>query len=270
MKFSVLLSIYHKEAPDFFNRAMRSIWDEQSVKPNEIVLVQDGPLTQDLYDAINTWKEKLGGVLKCVPLQENVGLGDALNIGIKNCSFDLIARMDTDDISMPDRFQKQLEVFEKMDIDVCSSWVSEFSTNELAVDSVRKVPELHSDIVVFAKSRCPLNHPAVMYRKSIIEQAGSYKKMMWFEDYYLWARCIMIDAKLYNIQEPLVHMRAGLGQLERRSGLEYAIAELIFLWELRNMGYLSNILFLRGAILRFVSRILPKVLVRKIYNILRD
>lgn len=109
MKFSILMSIYHKEKPEYFNRAIQSIWDEQSVKPDEIVLIQDGRLSDELYKAISKWKIKLGGVLKIIPLEHNVGLGDALNKGIKYCSYELIARMD---IALPDRFKKQLKVFD--------------------------------------------------------------------------------------------------------------------------------------------------------------
>ena len=129
-KFSVLMSIYHKEKSEYFNRAMLSIWDEQTVKPDEIVLVQDGKLTDDLYIVISEWKNKLGDILKVIPLEQNVGLGGALNEGIKHCSYELIARMDTDDIALPDRFEKQLKVFENSDIDICSGWISEFDSDE--------------------------------------------------------------------------------------------------------------------------------------------
>ena len=209
MNFSVLMSIYKKEEPKYFNRAMQSIWDEQTVKPDEIVLVQDGPLTDGLHKAIDEWKAKIGEVFKTVPLEKNVGLGDALNAGIKHCSYELIARMDTDDISIPNRFEKQLKAFENNYIDICSSWVSEFDSDENEIISYRKLPEKHNEIIVYSKMRSPINHPAVMYKKSIVEKAGGYKHMLWMEDYYLWARMLLSGAKFYNIQEPLVNMRAG-------------------------------------------------------------
>ena len=165
MKFSVLMSIYKKEEPKYFNRAMQSIWDEQTVKPDEIVLVQDGTLTDGLHKAIDEKKEKIGEVFKTVPLEKNVGLGDALNAGIKHCSYELIARMDTDDISIPNRFEKQLKAFENNDIDICSSWVSEFDSDENEIILYRKLPEKHNEIIVYSKMRSPINHPAVMYKK---------------------------------------------------------------------------------------------------------
>ncbi|WP_286336367.1 glycosyltransferase [Hydrogenimonas cancrithermarum] len=269
LNLSVLLSIYHKEKPEYFDRAMQSIWDEQSIKPNQIVLVKDGPLTQELEDAISYWKEKLKGVLDIITLEENVGLGDALNIGLQQCKYDLVARMDTDDISTSDRFKEQLAVFEKKDIDICSSWVAEFDKDESTTVSFRKVPESDEEIRHFAKKRNPLNHPAVMYRKSKVVEAGGYQKMMWFEDYYLWSKMILHGAKFYNIQEPLVHMRAGYGQLERRSGMKYALSEIEFQKKLLNMGFIDKGEFIRNVSLRFISRILPKRLVKIIYTKLR-
>ena len=270
MKFSVLMSIYHKEKPKYFDRCMQSIWDEQSVKPNEIVLIQDGKLTDELYKAIEKWQEKLGTGFKTIPLEKNVGLGDALNIGLQNCSYELVARMDTDDIAMLDRFEKQLKVFEDSDIDICSSWVSEFDSDENEIVSYRKLPKDHDEIASFARKRCPINHPAVMYKKSEVQKAGGYKKMMWFEDYYLWARMILNGAKFYNIQEPLVNMRAGYGQLERRSGFKYAIEEYRFLKKLKEIGFLNSFEFYKSLLVRFIVRVLPKKVVKIVYKKLRE
>jgi glycosyltransferase involved in cell wall biosynthesis len=269
MNFSVLMSIYQQENPEYLNRAMKSIWDEQIIKPNEIVLVQDGPLTDELYIVINRWKDTLGVILKTIPLEENLGLGDALNIGLNNCSHELIARMDTDDIALSSRFKKQLKVFEDSDIDICSSWVSEFDNDEREIVSLRKIPENHDDIISYSKIRNPINHPAVMYRKFKVLNAGGYKRMMWFEDYYLWSRMILCGAKFYNIQKPLVNMRAGYAQLERRRGLKYAIEEFKFFKRLHSLNFLSNSRFLKNVIIRFSARVLPKNLLKSIYKKIR-
>lgn len=270
MKFSVLMSIYNKEKEEYFNKAMVSIWDKQSLKPNEIILVQDGPLTDQLYKSINNWSEKIGSIFKIVVLKNNVGLGDALNIGLKECSYDIIARMDTDDICSQDRFKKQLYIFNTINIDICSSWVSEFDNNEDKIVSYRKVPECNSEIRSFSKMRSPINHPAVMYKKSAVIDAGGYKRMMWFEDYYLWARMILQGSRFYNIQEPLVNMRAGYGQLERRSGLKYAISEFIFQKKLYSIGFLNFIEFIKNSSIRFIARIIPRKLVKLMYKKIRD
>jgi len=270
MKFSVLMSIYHKEKAEYFNRAMLSIWDEQTIKPDEIVLVQDGKLTGELYRSIEQWQEKLGDIFKTIPLEENLGLGDALNIGLKECSYELVARMDTDDICSSNRFEKQLKVFRDNDIDICSSWVSEFDSDENKILSYRKLPKSHTDIVKFSKKRCPINHPAVMYKKSIIQDAGGYKKMIWFEDYYLWSRLIMYGAIFHNIQEVLVNMRAGYGQLKRRSGFTYAISEINLQKQFFKIAFTNIFETTRNICIRFIVRILPKYLVKYIYIILRD
>jgi glycosyltransferase involved in cell wall biosynthesis len=270
MKFSVLISIYHKEKAEYFNRAMLSIWDEQTIKPNEIILVQDGKLTDELYNIIKIWKDKLGDIFKTILLKENVGLGDALNIGLDKCNYELVARMDTDDISMPERFEKQLQIFKDSNIDICSSWVSEFDNDENQIISYRKLPEIHKDIVSYMKKRNAINHPAVMYKKSAVLKAGGYKHMMWFEDYYLWCRMVLSNAEFYNIQEPLVNMRAGYGQLERRSGIKYAISEITFQKELLNIGFINNVEFIKNTTLRFIARIVPKSIVKQIYKKLRD
>ncbi len=266
MKFTVLMSTYYKEKAEYFNRAMQSIWDEQTIKPNEIVLVQDGKLTDELYEEIEKWKNKLGNIFKTIQLKENLGTGDAKNIGIKNCTNELVAVMDTDDIALPDRFAKQLKIFNENNIDICSSWVSEFDSNEKQIISYRKLSEFHDDIATFAKIRMPINHPATMYKKSKVEKAGGYKKMLWFEDYYLVVRMILDGAKFYNIQESLVNMRAGDGQLERRSGLNYAIKEFKFQKKLLKLNFLNKREFTRNVIIKSIIRVLPRRIVKQIYR----
>ena len=160
--------------------------------------------------------------------------------------------------------------YENSDVDICSSWVSEFQDDEKIISSYRKLPELNEDISKYGKVRCPINHPAVMYKKLIVTKAGGYKKMMWFEDYYLWARMIVIGAKFYNIQEALVNMRAGYGQLERRSGLKYAISEYNLQKEFLKLKFINIFEFLRNVSIRFFTRVIPKKFVKLIYKLLRS
>jgi len=206
MKFSVLMSIYHKEKPEYFNRAMQSIWNEQTVKPSEIVLVQDGKLTEELYRLVDEWKNKLGDILKIIPLEQNVGLGNALNIGLKECRCDLVARMDTDDICMPDRFEKQISFFQNNDVDIIGSYCIEIDENNNK-GNVRKMPLTHKDIYdnLFT---CPLIHPIVMFKKSIIEKVGGYDKTLTRrQDYDLWFKCAKAGTIFANIDEPLILYR---------------------------------------------------------------
>ena len=269
MTFSVLMSIYHKEEATYFERSLISIWDEQLKKPDEIVLVEDGPLTTELYSVIKKWQKILGKTLKIVKLEKNVGLGNALNAGLTECSHELIARMDTDDIATPDRFKKQLKIFEDKDIDICSSWVSEFDEDENTITGYRIVPKTHQAIIRLAKIRSPLNHPAVMYKKSAILNAGGYEQITWFEDYFLWIKMIMNGATFYNIQEPLVKMHAGHSQILRRAGIAYAKSEYEFQKRIFKLGFLNRYEFIRNTFIRFVTRIVPKRLTRQIYKLLR-
>lgn len=270
MKFSVLMSIYFKEKPDFFNKSMLSIWDKQTIKPSEIILVEDGALSTELNKIIKFWTVKLEGKLKIIHLKYNVGLGKALNVGLTHCTNELVARMDTDDISCATRFEKQLKIFETKSIDICGSWITEFDNNENDIVSYRRVPEMHDEITSYSKKRNPLNHPSVMYKKSEIEKIDSYQTLHGFEDYYLWNRAIQAGLKIYNIQEPLVNMRAGYGQLQRRGGLYYARNEIIFQNRLYKMGYINFFEYIRNLSMRVSIRLFPKYFLKKIYQSLRD
>lgn len=269
MKFSVLMSVYHAELPQHFRSAMRSIWDDQSVRPDEIVLVLDGPLGEALYEEIGAWQLRLGDCFRTVPLERNAGLGEALNIGMQHCTHELVARMDTDDISLPQRFARQLAVFADSDVDVCSAWISEFDEDESEILGMRTLPEKHEEIAHYARRRCPANHPAVMYRKSSVVRAGGYQSMPLLEDYYLWARMLMDNARFYNIQMPLVHMRAGREQVKRRSGWRYAKSDFALLRSLHRMGFLNRRDYLAASCLRVPVRLMPVPVVNLVYRLLR-
>ena len=270
MKFSVLLSVYHKEKAMYLNEALSSIYDHQSCKPHEIVLVEDGPLTDELYEVITYWKKKLGSLFTTVCLQENVGLGEALNIGLSRTTYDIVARMDSDDIAHADRFMRQITFLkENREIDLVGSWVNEFDTTPQKILSVRKTPEYHSHIIKFAKRRNPLSHPSVMFRKQSVLDAGGYLPMLWFEDYYLWVRMIQNGAILHNLQIPLLDMRAGFKQLERRSGKAYAHREVIFQKKLLELSYITKFEYFINIIIRGTLRMYPKFVVKFFYKLVR-
>jgi glycosyltransferase involved in cell wall biosynthesis len=268
MKFSVLMSVYYKETAENFDRAMRSIWDEQSVKPNEIILVQDGKLTQELYAAIAQWQQ-LDTVFKTVVLEQNLGTGDAKNAGLKQCSHDLVAIMDTDDICLTDRFQRQLQVFKEMEIDVCGGWISEFDVSEDRIASYRRVPETHQEIVAFAKKRMPVNHVSIMFKREVAIKSGGYQKMLWLEDYYLVVRMILNGARFYNIQEVLVNVRSSLDQLKRRSGFKYALSEINLQKIFFKLGFINHFEIVSGVMMRLAIRMMPKFLIGFLYKQIR-
>lgn len=266
MKFSVLLSLYYKESSIYLDECLSSI-ENQTLLPDEIIIVEDGPLTAELYIALDLWQRKLPIIR--VKLENNVGLGRALNEGLIHCSFDLVARMDTDDVCTPFRFEKQITMFKNTNVDICGSWISEFEASSKLIISHRIIPESHSDLVKLSKFKNPLNHPSVMYRKSSVLSVGGYDDVLFFEDYHLWLKMIRSGCKFHNIQESLVLMRAGIGQLSRRGGFNYARLELAFLRRCSRERLISKKVALRNSIIRTPLRILPKKVLGKIYKIIR-
>lgn len=256
---SVLLSIYNKENPFHLTQALESIMS-QTFKADEIVIVEDGPLTEKLYAILEKY-ESAHKCIKRISLKNNMGLGKALNNGLMNCSYELIARMDTDDIALPDRFEKQVYFMENHpEIDACSAWIDEFIDSPNNIISRRTLPETPEELYKFGKSRNPLNHPAVMFRKSAVIKAGGYQHFPLFEDYYLWVRMIMNGSKLYNLQEPLLYFRSSTEMYKRRGGLKYALTEIKFQILLHKIGYISFYQMLKNCCTRFIARIIPNQL----------
>lgn len=254
--FSVLLSLYIKEQPSFLKQSLDSLLS-QTLQPNEIVLVKDGPLTSELDAVVSDFAKRCAS-LKVVALPQNQGLGRALNEGLKYCSYDLVARMDTDDIAKPKRFEKQVEVFRRNpEIDICSAWIDEFEGERQNIISTRRLPEKHEDIVCYAQSRCPINHPVVMFKKSAVIKAGGYQHFPLFEDYFLWMRMLKNGARFYNIQESLLYFRTSPDMFRRRGGWKYAMDELRFQKVLLGMGVISIASFFKNILIRFPVRITP-------------
>lgn len=216
-QFSVLIAIYNKENPSHFELAMSSIWDDQTIQPDEIVLVKDGALTPELDNVIIKWEKKLGDRLKVIHLPENIGLTKALNKGLKQCSFDLVARMDSDDISLSQRFEKQLNKFSKNpNLTVLGGFAQEIDLVGHK-GNIRKMPISHQAIFdnLFV---CPFSHPSIMFRKSSIQSIGSYNEsLIRRQDYDLWFRCGEAGFIFENISEPLLLYRFSENTHQRQS-----------------------------------------------------
>lgn len=266
--FSVLLSVYFKENPDFLKKSLESIWYEQSLKPSEIVLVKDGPLTFELEAVINKYAKLLP--LKIIALPENKGLGIALSEGLVHCTNDLVARMDGDDIATPNRFLKQIEYFEQNpEISLLSSNIAEFELTPALIKSIRKVPQTHSEIVRFAKRRNPMNHMAIMFRKSAVLYVGSYQPFHGYEDYYLWVRMFLAGFRAANSNENLVFARIGNNMIARRQGLKFFDEELRLQKEFFKMGFINRMEWCLNILFRAVPRLMPIFILKLIYKILR-
>ncbi len=268
--FSVLLSVYSKENSRHFSEALQSIWSSQTLKPQEIVLVKDGPLTEALDSEIEIWKRELGKMLKIVPLEKRSGLGHALGVGLSACSHDIVARMDTDDIAHPDRFKKQIGFLEQNpQVDIIGSAVTEFQDDPDVLTSTRRVPLLHGQILKFAKSRSPFNHPSVVFKKDSVLKAGNYRKCLEMEDYDLWVRMFLNGAIAANMEEPLVSMRGGLLMLDRRRGWRYAIHEYKAQKTFYKIGFLSSYEVVRNLLIRIPVRLLPAFVLQLAYKLIR-
>ena len=204
---------------------MRMCFDsllEQTVKATEWVIVEDGQLTEELYQVLDEYQEKYPNLIKRIPLSENKGLGLALKEGILHCSNELVARMDTDDICVPDRFEKQLLEFQKdNNLDICGSHIIEFEGTPDNILSRRRVPLTNEEIIQYQRRRSAYNHVTVMFKKSSVLKAGNYEHAPLMEDDMLWTRLILSGAKGKNIDEYLVYVRTGLAMIERRGGYSY-------------------------------------------------
>lgn len=257
IKFSVLMSVYYKENPEFLKQSLESIVN-QTLKPREIVLVEDGKLTNDLNKVINEFKTKYS-FIHIVKLKKNVGLGKALNEGLKHCKYEYVARMDSDDIALKQRFEKQMKyLINHQSVDVIGSNISEYDELMLRKTSEKHVPETDEEIKKYIKKRNPFNHMTVIYRKDKVIEAGSYVDCPLFEDYYLWCRMAKKGCTFYNIQDNLVNVRAGMYMIEKRGGFSYNKCIINFLKKIKKIGIINEYEYINSAIIRVVVSCCPK------------
>ena len=256
-RYSVLMSIYHKEKPEYLREAMNSIW-EQTIPTDDFVLICDGPLNADLDVVIEEMQRAHPESLHVIRLEKNGGLGNALNEGIKRCRNELVARMDSDDVSRPERCEKQLSVFSAHpEISICSGIVEEFEESLEKVEARRVPPETQEEIMEFAKKRNPFNHPCVMYKKTAVAAAGDYQDFYLLEDYYLWIRMLMMGYQGYNIQEPLLWMRAGTEMYKRRGGWKYAKSQKKLFKFMKDNQFIGTKQYISSVVLRGGAAISP-------------
>lgn len=258
--FSVLISIYKKENPAWLREALDSVFN-QTVLPNEIVLVKDGPLTPELDAVLDEYAAKYP-VFKFVINEKNLGLGLALRKGALECSNEIIARMDTDDIIPSDRFEKELAVIEK-GYDVVSCWSMMFENDVKNQVALKTRPENHDDIVRLAHRRSPICHAGAMMRKSALMKAGNYEDCHYYEDYQLWVRMILSGARFYNVQEVLYYVRTYGELIARKGGWVYTKHELSVLKSFYKMGFYSLWDLIRNSTIRICARMIPKTLRKK-------
>jgi len=266
---SVLMAVYNKELPSNLSDALASVWNAQTVKPDQIVLVKDGPLTIELEEVLDKWKQKLGETLVVVSLTENVGLGAALNEGLKRCSYELVARMDTDDVALPERFERQIDFMQiNKDIAASSAILEEWNQDLTLRLSVRNLPSDPEQLATFAIRRSPLSHPLAIYRKNIVLSVGGYPPLRKTQDYALWSLLLVKGYKLANLTDVLLKMRAGNDLLNRR-GLEYFRNECELLRFQRKIGFLKFHDYCLNVFSKAVLRLLPRFIRAFAYKIAR-
>lgn len=270
MQYSVLMSVYIKEQPEFLKTSMESMFN-QTIPPDDFVLVCDGPLTEELDKVIEEQQKLHGTILQVVRLKKNGGLGNALQEGMRHCRYELIARMDSDDISYLNRCERQLAEFSADPmLDIISGTIEEFVDKPEIITGKRILPETHEEICKFSRKRCPFNHPAVMYKKTSVLAAGGYSSEYRLEDYYLWVRMLMNGCYSKNIQEPLVYMRTPIDLYLRRGGWGYAKDMLRFHFWAYRFGWESWNDYLTGAILHSIICVIPNKMRKELYKIIRN
>lgn len=261
------MSVYQKDNPVWLRESFDSIF-AQTLLPNEVVLVEDGPLNDSLEDVINN-QLKNHPEIKIVKNKTNLGLGLALKNAVDAASYDIVARMDSDDTMPAERFEKQMAVIET-GYDVVSCWSQLFEGEQSNVIAVKTRPKDHDDIVRLAHKRSPVCHAACMMRKDAIIKAGNYQHCKLYEDYHLWIRMIMSGARFYNVQEVLYYVRTTSDQVKRRSGLKYLKTELGFFKEFHKRGFFTTSDYIKNSTIRVLARLAPASLrssiLKRIWN----
>ena len=266
LKYTVLMSVYYKEKPEYLSLSIESMLN-QTVKPDEFIIVKDGPLTTELDEVINNFVTAYPKMFNIIVNETNLGLGPALAKGIENSKNELIARMDSDDYVVSTRCEKQLEKFrEDPKLGMVVSYEAEFVDTVDNVISIHRVPSENDEIERFMHRRCSVLHPPVMYKKSAVLKSGNYQSVLLYEDYDLFARMVLeYHIKSYNIPEPLYYIRTSEDFFKRRGGIKYAKTVLKFKWGQYRKGYMSSMDFCISGLGQAFVCVLPNSLRKSFY-----
>jgi glycosyltransferase involved in cell wall biosynthesis len=266
-QFSVLMAVYRNDRVDHFLEAVRSVM-VQTACPDEIVIVRDGLVPDLLQSALDKLKNGHPALFTIVPLPENVGLAAALNVGLATCRNELIVRQDADDVSEPNRFEKQLHFLDSHpDVALISSWYDQYDFDMKDKTSVRPVPEMNAHIVRFARHRTPINHACAVFRKSAVLAVGGYPNINGlYEDWWLALRLVKAGKSMYNVQESLVRVRGGEDFYLRRSGFKYLKQEVENLLAMHREGLMRARDVWTNLLVRIPSRLVPSGLLELFYQ----
>ena len=265
MAFSLLLPTYGADDAGFLRRALHSAVHEQTLRPDEVVLVRDGGVPEPLAAMLDELTEGSPVPVRRIDLEHNVGLGHALDIGLASCSYEIVARMDSDDVSLPRRFAVQIPLIEA-GLDLVGSSLLEFGDAEDDIVGLRTPPLDETEIRRWARFADPFNHPTVVYRRSMVQAAGGYEDLPLMEDYWLFARMIANGARVGNVAEPLVKYRVGAGAYTRRGGLQLLRSEVALQRRFHASGFVSHSQFARNLVVRGGYRLVPEPIRRTAYR----
>lgn len=264
--FSVLMSVYFKDNAAYLDLAIKSIYLDQVLKPDQIVIVKDGSLNSQLEQVIEKWTSELSDIITIVNIEKNRGLANALNLGLQYCNHEYVARMDADDISVSERFQAQMEYMNSNpELSVISSWIEEYSEDMCRSLGIRKVPEDNELIHRFSKYRNPLNHPAVVFKKSDVLNIGGYPLFDRAQDYALWSLMLNKGFKFGNISQVLLKMRTGKALLSRRGMFHFKQEAKILKFQ-KKIGFISYRRYLLNLLMRFLFRVQPNFIKSILYK----
>lgn len=264
-KYSVLMSVYKNDKPEWVEIAVNSMLN-QTVKPDEVVLIVDGEVSDDLNQTIEKLSSE-NSVMKIYRNEHNLGLGLTLQKGIGLCKNDLVARMDSDDYSEPNRIEIELKKMEDENLDLVGCKVKEFMDDIDNVLSIKSVPVGESQILKYAKQRNPFCHPSVLFNKNKVLEAGNYQDMKLCEDYYLWVRMLQAGCKMDNCEQSLVRMRVSKDLYARRGGRKYFKSQKQLFKYMKKTKFISGFTYFKILVTRYVVQVLmPNKLRQKFYE----
>jgi len=262
--FSLLVPVYDGDRPDYLRRAFRSAVHDQTVRPDQVIIVRDGPVRAELAECLDELRARSPVPVTFVPLARNAGLGPALDRGLAASEHDVVARMDADDVAMPHRFEVQLPLI--ADADIVGSGLLEFSGDTGEIVGQRVPPIGQEKIARYARMHDPFNHPTVVYRRGAVRGAGGYGDLKLMEDYALFARMLQNGARAVNVAEPLVWYRVGETAFKRRGGTDLLRSELRLQREFRKNRFTSPAQYARNVVVRGGYRLIPWWVRRAVYR----
>lgn len=253
-KFSVSMCVYGGDNSEWFQTAVESILN-QSLKPDEVVLVVDGPIPDELNEIVKIYERN--PIFNVIRLEKNQGHGNARRMGLDNCKNELVAIMDADDISKSDRFEKQIEEFKKnQSLDIVGGNISEFIDDEKNIVAERVVPADDAEIKAYMKKRCPMNLVSVMFKKTSVERVGGFIDWYCEEDYYLWLRMALAEMRFANVSDILVNVRVGKDMYKRRGGWKYYKSEAKLQKYMLKHKIINFPTYLSNKLKRFIVQVL--------------